>query len=148
MEVILLQDVEKLGKTNQLVEVKSGYGRNFLIPQKLALLATKTTKNQLANKIKKQEEAEAKAKVELQAIAETLSKANVQLGAKTGKDDKIFGSVTTLQLAEAIKTQLKIEVDRRKITFVGDVKKVGAFSANIELHPDIQVELNFEVVSE
>lgn len=148
MEVILLKKVEKLGGENEVVAVKPGYARNYLIPNKLALIANDTNKRILGQRIKQAGAREEKLREEMTAISAKLAKSSVKIGAKAGKENKIFGSITTLQLSDAINKQLGIEIDRRNISFYEEVKTLGTFKANLNLHKDVQVEMNFEVVEE
>ena len=148
MQVVLLEDVEKLGSANEIVDVKPGYGRNYLIPQGKALFANESNKKialQKARLLEKKQEAIMK---DLQANVDTLKDTLIKVGAKVGSGDKIFGSVTAIQLSDAIKEQLNIEVDRKKITIPEDVKTVGTYQAQLNLHKDVSVEINFEVVAE
>jgi large subunit ribosomal protein L9 len=146
MEVILLQDVAKLGKQNELVKVRPGYGRNFLIPKGLASLATESQRKQLAERIKHDARREEKLMSQLQQIVDTLKSTVFQVAAKSGTSGKIFGSVTNVQLADAIKKQKNINIDRRKITIIEDVKNLGSYTANVSLHKDVEVSISFEVV--
>lgn len=146
MEVILLQDVAKLGKQNELVKVRPGYGRNFLIPKGLASLATESQRKQLAERIKQDARREEKLMSQLQLIVDTLKSTVFQVAAKSGTSGKIFGSVTNVQLADAIKKQKNINIDRRKITIAEEVKNLGTYTANVNLHKDVEVNISFEVV--
>ncbi len=148
MEVILLQDVAKLGKQNELVKVRPGYGRNFLLPKGYAVVATDTARKQLNERIKQEERREDKIMGKLQEIVDTLKETVFTVGAKTGTSGKIFGSVTTVQIADAIKKQKGINIDRRKITLAEEVKMLGTYSAEADLHKDVKVKINFEVVGE
>jgi len=148
MEVILLKDVDKVGYKHDLVTVKNGHGRNFLIPQRLAVIANASNKKRLSE-LKRQEEAKIAKNIEqYQEMAEQLKGAKIKIGAKTGTSGKIFGSVTNIQIGQALQDQMNMEVDRRRISIEGDVKTVGEYVANLDLHPDVQVKLDFEVVSE
>jgi large subunit ribosomal protein L9 len=148
MEVILLQDVEKLGFANDIVTVKSGYGRNFLIPQGLAKIANEGNKKVMAEIARQREQKEAKIVAELQTIADKLTASTLKVGAKVGTSGKIFGSVTQHQLADAIKSEHDMEIDRKKIEILGDVKNVGTYNAKISLHREVIFEVPFEVVPE
>jgi large subunit ribosomal protein L9 len=148
MEVILLQDIARLGSKDDMLTVKNGYGRNFLIPQKLAIIATESAKKILAENTKQRAHKEAKSKDLALAVAEKLKAIQLVVGAKTSSTGKIFGSVNTIMLAEAINSK-GFEIDRKQITISEDsVKEVGHFTAKIKLHKDVIVELGFEVVSE
>ncbi len=148
MEVILLQDVSKLGKENDLVKVKPGYARNFLIPRKLAVVADEAARKQLAERNKQDARREEKLLKEINVVVDKLKGATFTIGTKAGTSGKIFGSVTSHMLAAAIKKQLNISVDRKKITLPEDVKNLGAYTAKVDLHKEVSVEVNFEVVAE
>lgn len=148
MEIILLQDVERLGSKDDIVEVKDGYGRNFLIPQKKAVVATESAKKVLAENIKQRAHKEAKLVEEANKIAEQIVAKKISIGAKTSTSGKIFGSVNTIQLAEAINKK-GFEIDRKQISIPEDsIKEVGTHTAKIKLHKKVVVEIEFEVVAE
>lgn len=148
MEVILLQDVDKLGLKNDLVKVKPGYGRNYLIPQGLAMTANAGNRKLWEEYQKQAERREDKLMKELQTVVDKLKNNVVRVGAKAGTSEKLFGSITTLQVADAIKTQLGVNIDRRKIALPDEVKTLGNYTANVHLHKDVDVELNIEVFAE
>lgn len=148
MQVILIQDVNNLGGRNELVTVKSGYARNFLIPQKLAVEASPSNQKMREEKLKVQAKKEAKL---LAAINEVISKLNegpVTVGAKVGTTGKIFGSVTSVLISRSIREQKGYEIDRRRITIIDDVKELGTYKANIDFGNGHSTELSFEVVAE
>jgi len=148
MEIILLQDVDKVGYKFDLVTVKNGYGRNYLIPQKLAVIANDANRKRLAE-IQRREEAHAEKMLdEYQAIAERLKTVTLKIGAKTGTSGKIFGSVTSLQVAQALKEQEGIEIERRKIELLEDIKSIGSYTASLNLHKNVDAKVNIEVVEE
>ena len=148
MEVILKQDVEHLGFKDDLLNVKEGYARNYLLPKGYALTATEPNKKMLAETLKQRAFKEEKIKSEAQAIADALKDVVVKVGAKVSSKGKIFGSVTTLQIAEAIKKSGH-KVDRKSISIKEDViKNVGTYTANIRFHRDVIVDVQFEVVEE
>ncbi len=147
MEIILKQDVKHVGEKDEIVKVKAGYGRNFLIPQGLGMIANESNKKVLAENIKQAAFKQDKIKKMAEVIAEGLKDVTLSIGAKAGESGKIFGAVNTLQVAEAIK-KLGFEVDRRKITFDSDVKFLGSYVANLNLHKEVKVQLPFEVVGE
>lgn len=148
MDIILLQDIEHLGDKHEVVTVKDGYGRNYLIPQRLALVANKSNMGRL-DELKRQESAREEQRLdEYKAIAEKLEGTTIKIGAKSGTSEKIFGSVTNVQLAAAMKEQLEVEVDRKKIEIQDEVKTLGTYTANVNLHPEVQAKVQFEVVSE
>ena len=148
MDVILLQDVDKLGKESELVKVRPGYARNFLIPRRLAVVADESEKKQLTERQKQEERREEKIGKEIARVVDTLKNTRYTIGAKTGTSGKIFGSVTTIQLSHAIKKQTGITIDRKKISLPEDVSMVGEYKANIALHKDTNVEVLFDVVAE
>lgn len=148
MDIILLKDVEKVGGKYELVTVKNGYARNYLIPKKMALIANKSNRKRLAELQRREEEHADKHREEIEAIKEQLQDAVLKIGAKVGASDKIFGSVTNLQIANALKEQLGINVDRRNIKLNEDIKTIGTYVASLDLHKDIDINVNFEVVQE
>lgn len=148
MNVILLKEIEKLGLQHQEVTVKPGYARNYLIPQGLAIVSNTTNKKILKEKIKQADIKESKLREEMQNIANVLKEGVVKIGAKVGKEDKIFGTITPLQLVDAVKEQLGVEVDRKKIVFEEDVKSLGTFTANLHLHKEIRGKITFQVIAE
>ena len=148
MEIILTQDVDRLGNKDDVVTVKDGYAQNFLIPTKKAIAATPTAKKVLAENIKQRAHKEAKLKDEALKIAEKLANKQIKVGAKTSSLGKIFGSVNTIQLAEAINKK-GFELDRKQIILPEDhIKEVGTYTAKIKLHKEVVIDLEFEVVAE
>lgn len=148
MQVILIQDVDNLGGKNELVTVKNGYARNFLIPQKFAVEASNSNLKQLDERLKVAKVKEEKMLAEIAKVVEVLKAAPVKIGAKTGTSGKIFGSVTGVQIARAIKEQKGYEIDRRRIHIIGDVKELGSYKARLDFGKGNEAELEFEVVSE
>ncbi len=150
MEVILTKDVDKLGYKNDLVKVKPGYGRNFLVPQGLAILATGSSKKVLAETLKQRAFKEEKIKKDAEGLAETLKKTTVKVAAKAGESGKIFGSVNSIQIADAIKAATGREIERKNITLVDaeNIKSLGTYKAKVKVHREITVEIEFEVVAE
>lgn len=147
MEVILTQDVKNLGEKDDIVVVKPGYGRNYLIPQGQAILATESAKKVLAENIKQAQFKQEKIKKDADAVAARLTDVRLTIGAKAGESGKIFGAVNTIQVADALK-KLGFDVDRRRITFDSDVKFVGEYIANLNLHKEVKVQVLFDVVAE
>ncbi|KHJ38962.1 50S ribosomal protein L9 [Pedobacter glucosidilyticus] len=147
MEVILTQDVKNLGEKDDIVSVKPGYGRNYLIPQGQAILATESAKKVLAENIKQAQFKQEKIKKDADAVAARLTDVRLSIGAKAGESGKIFGAVNTIQVADALK-KLGFDVDRRRITFDSDVKFVGEYIANLNLHKEVKVQVPFDVVAE
>jgi large subunit ribosomal protein L9 len=148
MNIILLQDVEKVGDKHEVVEVKDGFGRNYLIPRGFAVIANKTNMAKLDEIRRKEREDLEKRLAEFQDIAAQLTDKVLKIGAKAGTSGKIFGSVTNVQIATALKEQLDIDVDRRKILIEDEVKELGTFEAKLDLHPDVDTAVRFEVVAE
>lgn len=149
MQVILTKNVDNLGYTDDLVTVKPGYARNYLIPQGMAIVANDTNKRILAAKDRQREKKVAAMLEQIKQIKEQLEAKTIKVGAKVGTTEKIFGSVTTHHLSEAIKEQTGVDVDRRKIEIVeGDVKTLGTYTAAIDLHKDHPINVSFEVVAE
>ena len=148
MEIILLQDVANLGSKDDVLAVKNGYGRNYLIPQKLAILATPSSKKVLSENLKQRAHKEARLKEEALKQAEILKSISIVIGAKTSTTGKIFGSVNNIQVAEALKEK-GFEVDRKQITIKEDsIKEIGRHTAKVKFHREVVVELEFEVVAE
>jgi large subunit ribosomal protein L9 len=149
MEVILLQEVENLGYKDELVRVKNGYANNYLIPRRLAIVATSSEKRSLEDRKRQQQGKIEKMMEELKAMAKKIAGSSVKVGAKTGTSGKIFGSVTTLQVADAIKAASGADVDRKKVKIMEEeIKTLGTYKARVELHRDVIVDLEFEVVGE
>jgi large subunit ribosomal protein L9 len=148
MEIILLQDVDNLGYKDDVVKVKPGYARNYLIPQKLALIANRSNTKALEEKLRQQENKRQKMLEEFKNLAEKVNKATIKIGAKVGTSGKIFGSITPLQLAESIRETTGVEVDRKKLRILDEVKNIGTYNASAELHKDVVVNFEFEVVAE
>lgn len=149
MEIILKQDVINLGYKDDIVNVKNGYARNYLIPQGFAISANETTKKVLAENLKQRSFKEEKLKKEAQKIADALHSVTLKIGAKAGTSGKIFGSVNNIQIADAIKEQFNYDIDRKKIVVDGEaVKELGTYTAKVHLHKEIQFNISFEVVSE
>ncbi len=148
MEIILLQDIQNLGSKDDLVTVKDGYGRNYLIPKKMAIVATESAKKVLAENTKQRAHKEAKLKEEALTLAEKLQGKQVVIATKTSATGKIFGSVNTIQLAEAINKK-GFEIDRKQIKIAEDtIKEIGKYTAKIKLHKEVVVDFDFEVVTE
>lgn len=148
MEIILLQEVDKLGDKHEIVNVKPGYARNYLIPKGFALIANNSNRKRL-DELKRIETArEAKLKDHYQEIADKLKEITLKVGAKAGTSGKIFGSVTNVQIAQLLKEEHGIEVERRKIVLTEEVKELGTYKAQLNLHPEVSSEVDFEVVQE
>lgn len=148
MQVILIQDVDNLGGRNELVTVKNGYARNYLIPQKFAVEASASNLKQYEERLKVITKKEAAMLAELNKVIDVLKASAVSIGAKTGTSGKIFGSVTSLQIARAIRDQKGYEIDRKRISIVEEVKELGTHKATIDFGNGNVVEIDFEVVAE
>jgi large subunit ribosomal protein L9 len=148
MEIILKEDVANLGHKNDIVTVSPGYGRNYLIPRGIALLATESAKKVFAENKRQQAHKEEKIRNEALELAKKLEGKKVTIGAKTSTTGKIFGSVNNIQIAEALEKD-GFSIERKNISIAEDtVKEVGSYQAQIKLHRDVKVEIDFEVVSE
>ncbi|MDA1269213.1 MAG: 50S ribosomal protein L9 [Bacteroidetes bacterium] len=147
MEIILKTDIKGLGYKNDLVNVKPGYGRNYLIPEGFAMLATGSNKKILAENIKQAAHKAEKIKTEAENIAARLSETTLEIKAKIGDTGKIFGKVTTLQISDALATK-GFEIDRKKIAITVPVEGAGEFTADIDLHREVKTQVKFVVVSE
>jgi large subunit ribosomal protein L9 len=147
MEIILKEDIKGLGYKNDLVKVRPGYGRNFLIPQGKAFLATISAKKELAENVRQAAHKAEKVKKDALETAAKMKDLTLKLTAKVGESGKIFGAVTALQVSDALEAQ-GIVVDRKRIVFKADVKELGTYSASIDLHKEVKVELKVEVVAE
>jgi large subunit ribosomal protein L9 len=148
MQVILIQDVNNLGGAHELVTVKNGYARNYLIPKKLAVEASPSNLKQLEERQKQQAKKEAKLLAEINLVIAALKEGVLRIGAKTGTSGKIFGSVTSVQIARAIREQKGYEIDRRRIQIIDEVKELGTFKAKVDFGGGNETEVEFEVVSE
>ena len=147
MDIILLTDVDKVGYKHDVAKVKDGYGRNFLIPKGMAIIANAKNMKKLDD-LKAKEAAEEAAKVdEYKAMATKLEGQTLKIGAKAGTSGKIFGSVTNVQIIAALKDQFGIDIPRRKVE-VEDVKNLGTYNATLNLHPEVTVTLPFEVAQD
>lgn len=147
MEVILKEDVPNLGYKDDIVNVKRGYGRNYLIPQGKAYIATESAKKVLAENLKQRAHKIEKIKNEAQELAGKLEGVSLTIGAKTSSTGTIFGSVTNIQIADALKEK-GFDIDRKLIVIKDPVKEVGTYKATVKLHKEVSVEIPFEVVSE
>ncbi|HUX97754.1 MAG TPA: 50S ribosomal protein L9 [Bacteroidales bacterium] len=148
MEIILIQDVNKLGQKDDIVNVKDGYGRNYLIPRGFAVAATSSAKKMHAENLRQRSHKEEKIRVAAQEIAGKLEGVKITVGAKTSSSGKIFGSVNTIQIAESLKEK-GFDIDRKNITLpVDQIKEVGTYKAVVKLHRDVKVEIEFEIIAE
>jgi large subunit ribosomal protein L9 len=148
MEVILIKDVDNLGGINEVVKVRNGYARNFLLPGHLAIEHSPSNRKQLEERLKQVKKKEDKMLAEINSVIAKLKEGPLKLGAKTGTSGKIFGSVTSLQLSRAIREQRGYDIDRRKISITDEVKELGTYKANIDFGNGHATEIEFEVVAE
>jgi large subunit ribosomal protein L9 len=148
MEIILIKDVDNLGGANEVVKVRNGYARNFLIPQKFAVEANPSNMKQLEERRKQIKKKEDLMLAQINQVIAKLKEGPLKLGAKTGTSGKIFGSITSLQLSRAIREQKGYEIDRRKISITDEVKELGTHKAVIDFGNGQSTEVEFEVVAE
>jgi len=148
MEIILIQDVDNLGGKNELVKVKNGYARNYLIPQGFAVEANPSNRKQLEERLKVAKKKEDAMLAQINSVIAKLQEAPLKVGAKTGTSGKIFGTVTALQISRAIRDQKGYEIDRKKISFNEEVKELGTYKATIDFGNGKNTEVEFEVVAE
>jgi len=147
MEIILKQDVTGLGYKNDVVKVKPGYGRNYLIPQGVALIANESNKRMTAENVRQAPHKAAKVKQDAEALAQKIGDMTVEIGTKAGESGKIFGAVTAVQVSDVLKTK-GFEVDRKKIHFKEQPKQVGTYTVTLDLHKEVKHELKVNVVAE
>jgi large subunit ribosomal protein L9 len=147
MEVILKQDVVGLGYKNDVVKVKPGYGRNFLIPSGAALIANESNKRMIAENVRQAAHKAAKVKQDAEALAKKIGDLTIEIGTKAGESGKIFGAVTPVQVADALKAK-GFEVDRKKVHFKEQPKQLGAYIVSLDLHKEVKHELKVNVVAE
>lgn len=148
MDIILLKELDKVGGKHEIVKVKDGYGRNFLIPQGLAIVANAGNRKMLNELVKQEDKKESKRLDEYKDMAAKLDGVTLKIGAKAGTSGKIFGSVTNVQIASALKEQAGIEIERKKIVLEEEVKSIGTYSAKLNLHKDVQTSVAFEIIEE
>ena len=148
MDIILLKDVDNVGDKHQVVKVKNGFGRNYLIPQKLGITANAGNLARLAE-LKRQEEVRENNMLSLyKEMVDKVKTAKLKIAAKAGTSGKIFGSVTNVQIAQALKEQFGVEIERRKIELPEDIKMLGEYTASLKLHPEVETEVSFEIVAD
>lgn len=145
MEIILREDIKGLGYKNDLVTVKGGYGRNYLIPQGLAIIASPSNKKMIAENVRQASHKADKVKKDAEELAAKLEGVTLEIPAKAGESGKIFGAVTTLQLADALKEK-GFDIDRRRISLNGEVKSLGEYTAEIDLHKEVKQDITIQVV--
>lgn len=147
MEVILKQDVQGLGYKNDLVKVKSGYGNNYLIPNGFALIATDSNKRLVQENIRQAAHKASKVKQDAEAIAAKVGDLTIEIGTKAGESGKIFGAVTALQIADALKAK-GFDIDRKKVILKESPKQLGTYTATLDLHKEVKHEITVKVVAE
>ena len=147
MEIILIKDVDNLGAANEVVKVKNGYARNFLIPRKLAVENSPSNNKQLEERLKQVRKKEEQMLAQINSVIAKLNEGPVQIGAKTGTSGKIFGSVTNLQISRAIREQKGYDIDRKKISIAEEVKELGSYKAVIDFGNGKTAEVSFEVIA-
>ena len=145
MEIILKQDIDKVGYKDELVNVKDGYARNYLIPQGMAVVASSSNKKVWEENVRQAAHKAAKIKKDAEELAEKIGDNVFQVKAKTGESGKIFGKVTSLQIADSMKEK-GFDVDRRKITINEEIKSLGSYTATIELHKEVKKDVSVEVI--
>jgi large subunit ribosomal protein L9 len=149
MEIILKKDVTELGYAHDVVTVKNGFARNFLIPQGHAVMATESNKKINAEDLRQKSFKAQKTRKEAELVAKSLENITVKIGAKAAETGKIYGSVNAIQIADALRDQFKIDIDRKKIHVDGEsIKETGSYTASIRLHKELVVAINFEVIAE
>ena len=145
MEILLKKDFESLGEKNDIVTVKNGYARNYLIPNGIAILATESVKKMQAETLKQRAHKQTKLKEEAEKISKSIQKASVKVAAKVGENGKIFGSVSSIQLVDTLKS-LGFDIDRKNVKLSNNnIKSVGKYTADIQLHKEVAVTIDFEV---
>ncbi len=147
MQLILKEDVTNLGYKDDIVTVKDGYGRNYLIPQGKAIIASPSAVKMLEENLRQRAHKLAKIKADMQELAGKLEGVSLTIGAKASSTGKVFGSVNNIQISEAL-AKLGFEVDRKVIIIKEAVKELGSFKATLKLHKEVSVEIPFEVVAE
>ena len=146
MEIILKQDIQGLGYKNDIVKVKPGYGRNYLIPQGFAIIANNSNKKMIAENIKQAAHKAEKIKTNAENIAQAIGDATFEIGTKAGESGKIFGAITTLQISDALKAK-GFDIDRKKIK-LESIKEIGEYTAKIDLHREVKHDVKISVVAE
>lgn len=148
MEIILLQNIVKVGDKHEIITVKNGYGRNYLIPQGMAIIANAANRKKLDDLMKEEDAKEAEKVGYYQELADKIGDTVLKIGAKAGTSGKIFGSITTIQIAAALKEQLDVEIERRKITIPEEIKELGEYEVNVAFHPEVQKKMKIAVAQD
>ncbi len=148
MKVIMLQDVEKVGDKHEVIEVKDGFGRNYLLPRGLAIIGNKSNMGRL-NEMVRRENAQEQKKLDVyREVAKKLEGKTLRVGAKSGTSGRIFGSITQLQIINLMKQQFGVDVERRKVILPEEAKELGTYQFTLRLHPDVVQEVDMEIVQE
>jgi large subunit ribosomal protein L9 len=148
MDIILLKDIEKLGDKHTIVSVKPGYGRNYLIPQGVGVVANATNKKKLESLIAEEDAKETARLEEYKALAAQLDGQTLKIGVKAGTSGKIFGSVSNVQIAQALKEQLNLDVERKKIVIGDEIKEIGSYEVTVNFHKEVSKKIAIELVAE
>lgn len=148
MKVILIKEVDNLGGMHELLDVRPGYARNYLIPQKFAIEASKSNLKVLEERQKVQAKREEALLAQITKVADVLKESNVKIATRVGENNKIYGSITTVQIARNIREQKGYDIDRRKITIIDDVKEIGTFNAQLDFGAGKIVDFQFDVITE
>jgi large subunit ribosomal protein L9 len=148
MDIILLKDIEKLGDKHTIVSVKPGYGRNYLIPQGVGVVANATNKKKLESLIAEEDAKESARLDEYKALAAQLDGQILKIGVKAGTSGKIFGSVSNVQIAQALKEQLNLDVERKKIVIGDEIKEIGSYEVTVNFHKEVSKKIAIELVAE
>ncbi|MBK7010855.1 MAG: 50S ribosomal protein L9 [Saprospiraceae bacterium] len=148
MDIILLKDMDKLGDKHSVVSVKPGYGRNYLIPQGVGVVANAVNRKKLDTLIAEEEAKESARLEEYRSLAQQMEGKTLKIGVKAGTTGKIFGSVTSVQVSQALKDQLGLDVERKKIVLPEEVKDLGTYQATINLHKEVSTKIEFELIAE
>ncbi|MEZ4972035.1 MAG: 50S ribosomal protein L9 [Cyclobacteriaceae bacterium] len=147
MEIILKQDIQGLGYKNDIVKVKSGYGRNFLIPNGMAIIANKSNRAMIEENIRQAAHKAEKLKQDAQALAEKIGDLTIEVGTKAGESGKIFGAITVIQIAESLKSK-GFDIDRKKVIMKDSPKQIGTYTVTLDLHKEVKHEITLSVVAE
>lgn len=148
MKVIMLKDVEKVGDKHEVLDVKDGFGRNYLLPRGLAIIANTSNMGRLNEMIRREEAQEQKRLDVYKDLAAQLAGKTLKVGVKAGTSGRIFGSITQLSVKNALQEQFSVEVERKKIILPEEAKEVGSYQLTLRLHPEVVHEMNMEVVQE
>ena len=147
MKLILQQEVKKLGKKGEIIEVSEGYARNYLLPQKLAIPATNTNINTVSQQKASEERKQKRMLEEAQMLAAQMSKLEVTIGVKSGEGGKLFGSVTGKDIADALKQQHSVDIDKRKVDVKDAIKSVGTYPVSIKIHPEVSTKIQVHITA-